>query len=143
MKLAFGLVYVLVLATQLPHIWFAYASLENPTIPLAQWTALGAAVAFEASIGIFTYRIINGINRKWPTRGLMFFIVASVVANGYYYAWWPVLFGWLMPVFATVALPLALALFAEEFGVEVRRDELAAKRELRKQERSEPSQRQR
>jgi len=132
MKYAFAAVYVLVLATQLPHIWWSYASLENPTIPLAQWTALGAALAFELSIGVFTYRIVKGSRRRWTKRGLMFFIVASVVANGYYYGWWPFVFGRLMPAFATVALPFALALFAEEFGAEVKRDERAAKRELRK-----------
>lgn len=137
MKYAFAAVYVLVLATQLPHIWFAYASLENATIPLAQWTALGAAIAFEASIGIFTYRIVKGSRRRWTRRGLWFFIVASVVANGYYYGWLPVAFGWLMPVFATVALPVALALFAEEFGAEVKRGELAARQEQRRQEKTE------
>lgn len=131
MKHAFAAVYVLVLATQLPHVWFAYASLENETIPLAQWTALGAAIAFEASIGIFTYRIIKGSRRRWTRWGLLFFIVASIVANGYYYEWWPLVFARLMPAFATLALPVSLALFAEEFGAEVKRDELAAKRRER------------
>ena len=84
--------------------------------PLAQYTAFGAALAFELSIGVFTYRIIKGSRRRWTKRGLLFFIVASVVANAYYYRVWPFLFDWLMPVFATLALPLALALFAEEFG---------------------------
>lgn len=132
MKYAFAAVYVLVLATQLPHIWHAYASLENPGIPLAQWTALGAAVAFEASIGIFTYRIIKGSRRRWTRWGLYFFILASIVANGYYYEWWPAAFARLMPAFATLALPVSLALFAEEFGAEVKREERAAKRLERK-----------
>ena len=114
--LVFGLVYVLVLATQLPHVWAAYASLEDSSIPLAQYTAFGAALAFELSIGVFTYRIVKGSRRKWTRRGLLFFIVASIVANAYYYRVWPFAFDWLMPVFATLALPLALALFAEEFG---------------------------
>jgi peptidoglycan/LPS O-acetylase OafA/YrhL len=132
MKYVFGAVYALVLATQLPHIWYAYASLERTDIPLAQWTALGAALAFELAIGVFTYRIIKGSRRRWTRRGLAFFIVASIVANGYYYGWLPFVFDWLMPVFATLALPLALALFAEEFGVEVKREERIAKRRERK-----------
>ena len=127
-SLVFGLVYVLVLATQLPHVWAAYASLEDATIPLAQYTAAGAALAFELSIGVFTYRIIKGSRRRWTKRGLLFFIVASVVANAYYYRVWPFLFDWLMPVFATLALPLALALFAEEFGAMERLIERRAKR---------------
>lgn len=137
MKYIFGLVYVLVLATQLPHIWLAYARLEAPTLPLAQWTAWGAAVAFELSIGVFTYRIIQGSRRRWTRIGLTFFIVASIVANGYYYAWLPLLFDLIMPVFATLALPLSLALFAEEFGAEVKQEERIAKREERKAKRLE------
>ena len=128
MKYLFGGVYVLVLVTQLPHIWAAYANLESPDIPLAQWTALGAAIAFELSIGVFTYRLIKGSRRRWTKRGLWFFIVASVVANGYYYRWFPFVFDAIMPAFATLALPLALALFAEEFGAEVKREERQAKR---------------
>jgi len=124
----FAAVYVLVLATQLPHIWSAYASLEDTAIPLAQWTALGAAVAFELSIGVFTYRLVKGSRRRWTKRGLLFFIVASVVANAYYYQAWPFVFDRLMPWFATLALPLALALFAEEFGAEVKLGERRAKR---------------
>jgi len=126
--LLFGAVYVLVLITQLPHVWSAYASLEDSSLPLAQYTALGAAVAFELSIGVFTFRIIKGSRRRWTRRGLWFFIVASVVANGYYYRWLPLAFDAIMPVFATLALPLALALFAEEFGAEVKLIERRAKR---------------
>lgn len=137
MKYIFSLVYVLVLATQLPHIWLAYARLESPTLPLAHWTALGAAVAFELSIGVFTYRIIQGSRRRWTRLGLAFFIVASVVANGYYYAWLPFVFDLIMPAFATLALPLSLALFAEEFGAEVKQEERIAKREERKAKRLE------
>ena len=114
--LVFGLVYVLVLATQLPHVWAAYASLEDPTIPLARYTAAGAAIAFELSIGVFTYRIIKGSRRRWTKRGLAFFIVASGVANAYYYELWPLVFDFVFRLFATLALPFALALFAEEFG---------------------------
>ena len=134
MKYIFGLVYVLVLATQLPHVWYSYASLEAGDIPLAHVTALGAAVAFEMATGIFTFRIVNGSRRAWTKRGLAFFIVASVVANGYYYGVWPFLFDFLMPVFAMLALPGALALFAEEFGTEVKREEREAKRAERKAE---------
>ena len=124
----FGAVYVLVLATQLPHVWSAYANLEDAALPLAQYTAAGAAIAFELSIGVFTYRIVKGSRRRWTRRGLSFFIVASVVANAYYYRVWPFVFDWLMPVFATLALPFALALFAEEFGAEVKLAERRAKR---------------
>lgn len=137
MKYIFGGVYVLVLITQLPHVWAAYANLENPAIPLAQWTALGAAIAFELSIGVFTYRIIQGSRRPWTRRGLWFFIAASIVANGYYYGWLPLVFDLIMPAFATLALPLSLALFAEEFGAEVKQDERRAKQEERKAERAE------
>lgn len=103
---------------------------------MAAWTALGAAVAFELSTGVFTLRVVQGSRRRWTKRGLMFFIVASMVANAYYYDIAPFIFDWLMPVFATLALPLALALFAEEFGAEVKREERAAKREERKGERA-------
>lgn len=133
MKYIFVLVYVLVLATQLPHVWSAYASLEQPGVPFAAWTSVGAALAFELSTGVFTYRIVSGSRRKWTRRGLWFFIVASIVANGFYYGWLRSAFDRIWPVFATVALPLSLALFAEEFGAEVKREERAAKRDERKQ----------
>ena len=133
--LVFGLVYVLVLVTQLPHVWSAYANLEQPDLALAQYTAAGAAIAFELSIGVFTYRIIKGSRRRWTRRGLAFFIVASVVANAYYYQVWPFVFDFLMPVFATLALPVALALFSEEFGAEVK---LAERREKRAEAKAEP-----
>ena len=132
MKYLFAFVYILVLATQLPHIWYAYANLELPDIALAQWTAFGAALAFELSTGVFTYRIVKGSRRRWTKRGLAFFIVASIVANGYYYRWFPFIFDRLMPMFATLALPLSLALFAEEFAAEVKREERVSKREERK-----------
>ena len=128
MKYLFGTVYALVLITQLPHIWSAYAALEDAALPFAQVTAWGAAVAFELSIGVFTYRIVKGSRRKWTRRGLWFFIAASVVANGTYYRIWEFGPGWPMKLFATLALPLALALFAEEFGAEVKKDARARKR---------------
>lgn len=128
MKYLFGAVYVLVLATQLPHVWHSYAALERPDFALAHVTALGAAVAFELSTGVFTFRVVRGSRRRWTRVGLGFFIVASVVANAYYYGWWRWAFDWLMPVFATVALPAALALFAEEFAAESKREERKGKR---------------
>ena len=73
-------------------------------------------MSFILTIGMFTYRIVKGSRRKWTRRGLAFFIVASVAANGYYYEVWPLVFAFVFPVFAMLALPLALALFAEEFG---------------------------
>jgi hypothetical protein len=130
-KYIFAAVYLLVLVTQLPHIWYAYAAIERSGWVLAHYTALAAAVAFEASIGLFTYRVVKGARRRWTARGLAFFIAASVVANAYYYDWLPVVFDRLMPVFATIALPLSLALFAEEFGAEVRLSERRSKREER------------
>jgi len=141
MKYLFAGVYILVLATQLPHVWHAYASLEAPGFALATWTAIGAAVAFELATGVFTFRVVQGSKRRWTRIGLAFFIAGSAVANAYYYAWWPQVFDRLMPVFATLALPLALALFAEEFGAEVNAEveaeakaERKAKREERKAE---------
>ena len=137
MRLVFVTVYLLVLATQLPHVWFAYASIEVEGFRLAQITAIGAAVAFEASTGIFTYRIVKGSRRRWTRWGLMFFIGASIVANGYYYAWAPGVFGIIWPVFATIALPFALALFAEEFGAEQKRTERQQRKDERKTEQPE------
>ena len=133
MKYIFAAVYALVLITQLPHVWYAYAALEAPDLWLAHWTAVGAALAFELSTGVFTYRIVRGSRRRWTKRGLWFFIVASVVANGFYYDWWPFGFARIWPVFATVALPLALALFAEEFGAEERLQERREQRAKRKE----------
>lgn len=101
---------------------------------LAHWTAWGAAIAFELATGVFTFRIVKGTRRRWTRYGLWFFIVASAVANATYYGWLPVVFDTIMPVFATIALPFALFLFAEEFGAEVKLAERRAKREERKAE---------
>ena len=60
MRYLFAGVYVLVLATQLPHVYTAYANLEQQGVPLAHWTAWGAAVAFELATGVFTFRIVKG-----------------------------------------------------------------------------------
>jgi hypothetical protein len=134
-KRVFAAVYVLVLATQLPHVYSAYAALESPDLPVAQATAFGAALAFELAIGVFTIRIITGSRSRWTKPGLLFFLVASAVANATYYQLIPLQARWVMAAFATVALPLALALFAEEFGAEVKRAESKAQREQRRLER--------
>ena len=122
MKRVFAAVYLLVLATQLPHVGSVYASLER-----AGWyryTAWGAAVAFELSIAVFTYRsVVERSTRKSTRWGLGFFLLASAVANASYYGLLPAVMSLVMPVFATVALPAALGLFASEFGAEVRREE--------------------
>ena len=128
MKLLFALVYVLVLATQLPHVWSAYANLEAAGWQLAHVTSFGAALAFELSTGVFTFRIVRGSRRRWTKRGLAFFIVASIAANAYYYRLLPFVLVHIWPVFAAVALPLSLALFAHEFGAEVKREAQAARR---------------
>jgi len=80
-KYIFAAFYVLVLATQLPHVWSAYADIEAPGLHLAYYTAIGAALAFELSTGVFTFRIVKGSKRKWTRRGLWFFIAAGIVAN--------------------------------------------------------------
>jgi len=134
-RVLFVAVYVLVLATQLPHVYSAYAALESPEMRVAQLTALGAAMAFELSIGVFTFRVVTGSKSRWTRRGLFFFLLASAVANATYYGLIPHNARWVMAAFATVALPLALALFAEEFGAETRRVEAKAQREQRRIER--------
>jgi hypothetical protein len=83
---------------------------------------------------------VKGSRRRWTRWGLMFFILASIVANGFYYGLAPGVFGIVWPAFATVALPFALALFAEEFGAEVKLTERRRKRAERETEpeRTEP-----
>jgi len=137
MKYIFVAVYILVLATQLPHVWSAYAALEAPGLPLAHITALGAAVAFELSTGVFTLRVVNGSRKRATRAGIAFFIGCSVVANGYYYGVLPLVFQALWPVIAMVALPASLALFAEEFATEVKRERSEAQRAERKAQRAE------
>ena len=137
MRFIFVAVYLLVLATQLPHVWYAYSAIEIADFQLAHVTAIGAALAFEAATGIFTYRIVKGSRRRWTKWGLMFFIGASIVANGYYYAWAPVVFATIWPAFATIALPFALALFAEEFGAEQKKTERQQRQAERQTEKTE------
>ena len=119
----FGAVYVLVLITQLPHVWSAYANLEDASVPLAQYTAFGAAIAFELSIGVFTFRIIKGSRRRWTRRGLWFFIVASVVANGYYYRLLPLVFDLVMPVVyprcQAILVETKMAKIIEKYGLHI------------------------
>jgi hypothetical protein len=134
-KYLYGFAYLLVLVTQLPHVWTIYAGLERPGVPFTQWTALAAAVAFEASTGIFTFRWIQGSKRRWTKGGVLFFAGTSAVVNLAYYNVWPWALDALAPWFVGVALPFALFLFAEEFGAEVREDERQAERERRKAER--------
>lgn len=127
MKRVFALVYCLVLLVQMPHVSTVYAALERPG--WYHWLGWPLALAFEASILVFTYRLVVERSTRRATRaGLAFFLVASCVANATYYELAPALFRWIMPVFGTVALPLALALFASEFGAEVRREERRVKR---------------
>lgn len=127
MKRAFAAVYVLVLAVQVPHVANVYAALEHGG--WYRWLGWFCAVAFDASIFVFTYRIVVERSTRRTTRaGLAFFLVASCVANATYYDLAPSLFAVAMPVFATVALPLSLALFASEFGEEVRREERRQRR---------------
>ncbi len=135
MRYLFAAVYLLVLVTQLPHVYSAYANLESPEMRLAHATALGAALAFELSIGVFTFRLVTGSRSRWTKPGLLFFLVASAVANATYYGLIPPQARWVMAAFATVALPLALALFAEEFGAETRKSAAKAQREQRRIER--------
>ena len=128
MKYLYALAYLLALITQAPHVWSVYANLETGTTGLEQWTAAGVTVAFEASIGIFTYRRIKGSKRKWTARGIYFFLAASVLANATYYRVMPSITSIVMPVFAMLAIPLALALFAEEFGAEHKSEESKRKK---------------
>lgn len=132
MKYLFALAYLLALITQAPHVWAVYASLETGSTGLEQWTAAGVTIAFEASIGIFTYRKIQGRARKWTMRGIYFFLAASVLANAVYYQVAPGIFNAIMPWFAMLAIPFALALFAEEFGAEHKSEESKRKREEKK-----------
>ena len=128
MKYLFALTYILVLATQLPHVWAVYASMERGELVFGPWTAVGAAVAFELATGLFTYRLVAGSRRRWTRWGLYAFLLASVVANLAYYRVW-VGFERAVPWLAAFMLPFGLFVFAEEFGVEARADARRARRE--------------
>lgn len=131
MKSLFILAYLCVLLTQAPHVWHVYASMETGTIGFEQVTAIGCTIAFEAATGLFTYRLVTGSNKKGVKLGVWFFILASVVANATYYQVLPRVFDLIMPWFAMLALPVALFLFAEEFGREAKSEDRARKREQR------------
>ena len=124
MKQLFAIVYVLILITQFPHVWAAYAAHEQEGI--GHLTAAGAALGFELSTALFTYRIVTGSTRKWTRWGVRFFIAMSVVANLQYYGAFGGMVIAITPYVFAVALPVALVLYAEEFGVEIRKEERKA-----------------
>jgi len=124
MKRLFAIVYVLILVTQFPHVWAAYAAHEQEGI--GHLTAAGAALGFELSTALFTYRIVTGSIRKWTRWGVRFFIAMSIVANLQYYGAFGGMVIAITPYVFAVALPVALALYAEEFGVEIRKEERKA-----------------
>jgi hypothetical protein len=118
--LGVGLVYILTLATQLPHIYDVYSALERGDYSVAGFsTAAGAALAFEASVAIFTLRLI--VNTKsergrWTRFGIAAFLAISAFANVSYYFDLAPLDNVIMPAILAVALPGALWLYADEFG---------------------------
>jgi hypothetical protein len=120
--------YILTLVTQIPHIYDVYSSLEVTehsvnVLGLTLNTAWGAAIAFELSVAIFTWRLIvnkSNARSKWTKRGVVGFLALSFMANLAYYFNWTVgpvsLDADVMPFLLAAALPLALWLYAEEFG---------------------------
>jgi len=120
MKWIFAAIYALILITQFPHVWSAYADIDRDGFQLF---SMGAALAFELSIAIFTYRIVRGSRRKVTWRGVYFFIILSVVANLAYYKAFGGAVSSVTPYLFSLALPVSLVLYAEEFGVETRREE--------------------
>jgi hypothetical protein len=130
---AIAAVYLLTLATQLPHIYDVYSALERSEHFVAGLdTALGASIAFEASVAIFTLRTIvnyKSERSRWTRPGIAFFLALSMLANTSYYFDVAIVDNVLMPLALTVAIPVALWLYADEFGAE-------AKAAIRKQRRS-------
>jgi hypothetical protein len=118
------LVYALTLLTQLPHIGEVYSSLERGA--WQHWTAWGAALAFEASVALFTLRLILnkvGERSRWTAWGVRVFLLMSGLVNLTYYFGDGVERTWLQNAVAFIlswALPGALWLYAEEFGATVR-----------------------
>jgi len=112
--------YLLTLITQLPHVYDVYSALERQRHAIAGVdTALGASIAFELSVAIFTLRLI--VNRKaersaWTARGVALFLALSALANASYYFDVALLDAAVMPLALTLALPFALWLYAEEFS---------------------------
>lgn len=140
--------YLLTLLTQLPHVQSVYQAMEkeNHTIfGLALSTAWGAAIAFEISVAIFTWRLIvnrSSTRSKWTKRGVVGFLLLSFVANLSYYFDFVVgpvsLDAHIMPFLLAAALPLALWLYAEEFGASagaaVKKSERAHRKEVKAKE---------
>jgi hypothetical protein len=130
---AIAAVYLLTLATQLPHIYDVYSALERSEHFVVGFdTALGAAIAFEASVALFTLRTIvnyKSERSRWTRPGIAFFLALSMLANTSYYFDIAIIDNVLMPLALTVAIPVALWLYADEFGAE-------AKATIRKQRRS-------
>lgn len=132
-------VYLLTLSTQLPHVYDVYSALEREThLLFGLDTALGASVAFEASIAIFTARVI--LNRKsersrWTEPGIIAFLLLSALANLSYYFDLRLVDSVIMPAALVVAIPLALWLYAQEFSADAK----AAIRAAQRQRKSEPT----
>jgi len=122
--LALACVYLLTLLTQLPHIYDVYTALERQSHRiLGVDTALGASIAFEASVAIFTLRTIlntKATRSRWTRPGIVAFLLISALANTSYYFDVALVDGVLMPAVLTAAIPLALWLYAEEFGADAK-----------------------
>jgi hypothetical protein len=116
------LAYFLTLITQLPHVFDIYNSLEKTEHEIfGLSTAWGAAIAFEATVAIFTWRIIannSEYRSRWTKPGIVGFLIMSAMTNFAYYFDIKELDETLMPGTLAVAIPLALWLYAEEFGSE-------------------------
>lgn len=117
-------IYLLTLLTQLPHIYDVYSGLERHRYTVVGVsTALGAAIAFESAVALFTLRIIVNPQRErspWTKAGVIAFLAISAVANVSYYFDVAALDAIIMPALLSVALPFALWIFAEEFGFSAR-----------------------
>lgn len=132
-QIGIAAVYLLTLLTQLPHIGQVYSTLERGEYQ--HYTAWGAAVAFEASVALFTLRLL--LNKasersKWTAWGVRFFLVLSGVVNmAYYFAggFYSSLIQNYIALLLSWALPLALWLFAEEFGASVKAETRRAEKE--------------
>ena len=116
------LAYFLTLVTQLPHVFDIYNSLEKTEHEIfGLSTAWGAALAFEATVAIFTWRVIannSEYRSKWTKPGILGFLIMSAMTNFSYYFDIRMLDENIMPGTLAIAIPLALWLYAEEFGSE-------------------------
>lgn len=135
--IAVATTYLFTLITQLPHVYDVYSALERNRHAIAGVdTALGASIAFELSVAIFTLRLI--VNRQsersaWTARGVALFLALSALANASYYFDVVVLDAVVMPLALTLALPFALWLYAEEFSASARAQVRAAQRRATKE----------